>query len=500
VAGPARGLIWYSPILLLAIFGAVWFWRRERLVFIFSLAMVVLYVLLYGKWYMWHGGYSWGPRFLVPIVPFLALLSGPALDSWFVRGKAGILGRIAISLLLLVSVAVQWLGMLVPFGLVQDWLDANVKPLYAPETFTRLGYSPLVLQWQFLTRDNIHLAWVRAMRADASGWWAPLLLLLTLGLFVIVLYRRALQHNPTEVLIRSRDGLYAVTLAVVLSILLSYYFPALTSGEMRQAARRIEQLERQGDALLNLTPARTQELANVYHGRLPVYGFAPQGTLEVVEEAWMARLRSDYTRLWALPGASLPEDSGWERNLRGEDFVLLDTRMSEPDGERLSLYAVSRAQSLIETGLGTVFGDPTLVEIGITEANGWIMLEGYALTPEVQPGEELLLALRWQSLQPVEYNYHVFVHLLNANDEKLAQRDGQPVQWMRPTSTWQPGEEIIDRYGLLLPPDLPVGSYTIAVGLYDPISGQRLPVSAGPRDYAIELGPVVVSSNPEAGS
>jgi hypothetical protein len=32
----------------------------------------------------------------------------------------------------------------------------------------------------------------------------------------------------------------------------------------------------------------------------------------------------------------------------------------------------------------------------------------------------------------------------------------------------------------------------VAVGLYDPVSGQRLPVSAGPRDYAIEIGPIQV--------
>ena len=89
---------------------------------------------------------------------------------------------------------------------------------------------------------------------------------------------------------------------------------------------------------------------------------------------------------------------------------------------------------------------------------------------------------------------------MNADNEKLAQRDGQPVQWMRPTSTWQPGERITDRYGMLLPDDLPVGSYTIAVGLYDPVSGQRLPVSAGPRDYAIELGPISVVQNGRATS
>ena len=75
--------------------------------------------------------------------------------------KAGIAGRLAIMLLLLISAGVQWLGMLVPFGLVQDWLDANVQPLFAPETFVRIDYSPLLLQWQFLTPDNIHLAWYR---------------------------------------------------------------------------------------------------------------------------------------------------------------------------------------------------------------------------------------------------------------------------------------------------------------------------------------------------
>jgi hypothetical protein len=95
-------------------------------------------------------------------------------------------------------------------------------------------------------------------------------------------------------------------------------------------------------------------------------------------------------------------------------------------------------------------------------------------------------------LRPVTGNYQVFVHLLDAQGNKVAQRDGQPVQWLRPTSTWQPGEELADRYGLWLPETFPTGSYTVAVGLYDPVTGQRLPVSAGPASYAIELGPIEV--------
>ena len=216
----------------------------------------------------------------------------------------------------------------------------------------------------------------------------------------------------------------------------------------------------------------------------------------ILDQAWLRQLQNEYVRLWIVPDSSLPEKSGWERALRFDDFLLIDTRMSEPDGQRLALYALTNAQLLPETGVGTIFGDPALIESGVNEDNGWIRLQGYALTPDTYPGGELLLALRWESLDSVDDNYHVFVHLLNSNNDKLAQRDGQPVQWMRPTSTWQPGEELVDRYGLLLPADLPIGSYTIAVGLYNPESGQRLPVSAGPRDYAIELGPILVTPGP----
>ncbi len=360
LAGPARGLIWYSPILLLAIPGSRWFWRNERLVLIFSLTLAAIYVLFYGKWYMWHGGYSWGPRFLVPVVPFLALLGGPALDAWLVRGKAGWLGRLAIVLLFAISAAVQWLGMLVPFGLAQDWLDTHVQPLFAPETFTRLEYSPLALQWQFLTAENIHFAWARSLHADTGGWAMLLLLLLTLGLFAVLLYRRAARSDAASTYMRPRDGLYGATLVVVMLVLLVFSYTGATHAEIRQAAQRIEQHSRRGDAIVLLAPEHTQDFANVYHGGLPVYGFAPLDALDAPARAWLERLHGEFSRLWLLPGIELPEESAWERDLRGEDFLLVDTRMSEPDGERLSLYAVSEARSLVEAGLGTVFGDPAL--------------------------------------------------------------------------------------------------------------------------------------------
>lgn len=492
IAGPARGIIWYSPVLLLAIPSAKLFWRQARDIFIFSVAISLLYVLLYGKWYMWHGGYSWGPRFLAPILPFLALLTGPALERVIVHRAGGVLARVGVWLLVLLSVAIQWLGLLIPYGLVQDYLAANFTPLFADETFTRIDLSPLVLQWRYLQPENIHLAWWHGGKLD---WIALLMPLAAVALGAFWLLRQLLQKEA-EVEVDGWFNSASTLILTVLTLAILYYAnTTLSNPELTRAATRIWQDEVAGDAILLLRPEKSQAFANVYHGKLPVYGFFSQGNLNEENFEWLGRLRQEYSRLWVLPDDLLPHESGWERWLRGEDFLLLDTRMVEPDGQRLALYATVAHRTLEEAGLGTIFGDPELASSGINSSNGWIRLEGYALSPETTPGGELLLALRWESLRPMDKDYQVFVHLLNANNEKLAQRDGQPVQWLRPTSTWQPGEKIIDRYGMLLPDDLPSGSYTIAVGLYDPVSGQRLPISAGPRDYAIELGPIVVRAD-----
>jgi hypothetical protein len=488
--GPARGFFWYSPILLLAIPGAIWFWRNQRQIFWLTLAVSAVYVLTYGKWYMWHGGYSWGPRFLLPLTPFMALFSGPAW-AWLMRGKlAGWVGKALAVVLIIISVAVQWLGLLIPFSLVQDWLAQAVTPLFAPEPFVRLQYSPLLLQWRFLTPENIHLAWWRSsLQLGRPDWLGVLMPLSALLVGFVLLWRQPRAPRVASVSGAPGNWIYTGGLLLIMLAILTYYLPFLSSADNRAIAQRIQAMEERDDVILHLQPEQTQQFANAYHGNLPTYGLLPQNELDDSNQAWLTRLSTENRRLWVIPNYTPPEQSGWERALRTDDYLLVDSHPAGQGGDRLALYALEEAYSLTETGLGTVFGDPDS-DVPVTEENGWIRLEGYSVTPTVEPGGELLLALVWRSLQPVDYDYHVFVHLLDASGAKLDQRDGQPVQWMRPTSTWQAGEEIVDRYGLLLPADLPVGSYAIVVGLYDPVSGQRLPVSAGPGDYAIEIGPI----------
>jgi hypothetical protein len=92
-------------------------------------------------------------------------------------------------------------------------------------------------------------------------------------------------------------------------------------------------------------------------------------------------------------------------------------------------------------------------------------------------------------LQDVGQRLKASAQLLDAANQVLAQRDGEPVGGARPTDTWRAGEQIADNYALPLPLGAPPGEYRLVVALYDAQSGQRLQHAGGD---AVELGSVMV--------
>lgn len=105
-----------------------------------------------------------------------------------------------------------------------------------------------------------------------------------------------------------------------------------------------------------------------------------------------------------------------------------------------------------------------------------IELAGYTLVPyAILPGEMVRLTLYWRALDKGVKSYKVFVHVIGAEGQLLAQQDGVPVGWTIPTDTWVKDEIIADEYSLPISPDARPGVYTLGVGMYDPDTGERLP-------------------------
>ncbi|MEZ4583916.1 MAG: hypothetical protein R3A10_20150 [Caldilineaceae bacterium] len=286
------------------------------------------------------------------------------------------------------------------------------------------------MQWQFLTPDAIHLAWWQATHGQARRLAGPA------GAAGRHGHRRAAAApsvatgRRSAVAEPSRNWLYgrADGHRAGHSHLLS-----AVSQRRRQPRRHGRDCHGRAEGRRRPPPdpEQTQQFANVYHGRLPTLGLFAQDELDAGNQEWLARIRRDYRRVWVVPDYAAPAQSGWERTLRTEDFTLLDTRPAGSEGRRVALYAMTDAYALTQVGLGTVFGDPAQ-DGPVTAQNGWFRLDGYAVTDNVTVGDALLLSLAWRSLQPVDYDYQVFVHLLDAQGHKVAQRDGQPVQWLRP--------------------------------------------------------------------
>lgn len=225
---------------------------------------------------------------------------------------------------------------------------------------------------------------------------------------------------------------------------------------------------------------------------LATYVGALRADPELEEAHW--RLAQVYSQ------AGLPlEGTDWYRRaLVFEELGLLERAARELEvglaGEVLGarsdplarLLAIYRRQgelgkaAELERRLGAEFTPPTPAQ---ARFGGAIRLLGYGLTPrEPAAGETVELQYYWEALKPHGADLAVFVHFVLDGKVRF-QQDHEPLLGGYPTSRWQEGERVRERYAVQLPADLPPGEYEIRVGLWNPRTGKRLPVteSALPR-------------------
>jgi hypothetical protein len=191
-----RSLFLYSPLGLLALLGARNFLKNApaESALIAGTALPVLFA--YAKWWAWHGGWEWGSRFFLFLIPLLMWLSSPAwrwIHQKLTPPPMRWTYRMLFALLFAVSVYVQVLGVSIHpaayWGLAARELTVLEYPVYKeseweirddmPLAHFVPEFSPLAahhwLIWATWNRSRLD---DRALAANApwislNAKWAP---------------------------------------------------------------------------------------------------------------------------------------------------------------------------------------------------------------------------------------------------------------------------------------------------------------------------------------
>jgi hypothetical protein len=481
---PGKGLVFYSPTLLLALPGLPALWRRERAATGFVLGLLLAYLGLYSAHELWYGGLCWGPRFLVPLIPLLTIPIAELLSSrrrWVLAGVAGFL---------IVSFVVQ-------AGVsTVDWTvhyDRALAEHPQPETGVWLDPRslPQAPVWGTLRTwgtERLDLLWAHAQPDGTLTCHTALMvsLGLSLGASLAALIWTLCGWRGTAVV----SAISVVVLAVGAFSLLTQA-PTATAG---YPGIRIDEMRGVAELLNRSTAPRTVvTVSNEFHfylvknylkGRFVHYWYSP-AQREEFDALLSPPLESD--RLWlTVDRVHLEQDQS------GHDLEIWLMRQAyRADADWVGGYQVIRF---------LLPGDPPPWQEADHCWQDGIALEGYAFDPVVAPGGPLRFEFRFRRVDEIQGHYFWFVHLIAPDGRSLDGPDGEPLFGAAPTFTWAEGEVIHDRRAFYLPTGWPPGEYAIEVGFHG-IDG-RLPLSSGPGD-ALRLGTVQVVARgqlPHSGS
>lgn len=139
---PGKSVLLYTPWLVAAALGLALAWRRHRGLVALTGALWVSYVAFHAPYEYWTGGWNWGARFLVPLLPLSTLGLAALWESPNVRGA-----RPLVLLLLGVGIVVQVPAVLVSHSRYLVDLSETAGPRWYDRSLYEPNLSPAIQQW-----------------------------------------------------------------------------------------------------------------------------------------------------------------------------------------------------------------------------------------------------------------------------------------------------------------------------------------------------------------
>ncbi len=431
-------------------------------------ALVTVELLLYSSWTVWWGGFTLGPRYLLPLMPLMIVGLAPILDLLFVPKRSRLIYLVVG--LFAFSVAMQALFATSDYSQYEDQVSSrlnfqllNARALTDVVQAIRLDYwTPLGLI-ETIHPFPFNLAWLDSSGIHAASFLTAALAVLISGVGLGVGVRA--KATAGRAIAWWWPALSVLAIAIAFTVGLHDYASRVRASNAMpvEPLLFIEERASNGDAVIFVAPEKRFDFLNVYHSRLPIYGLSRDSTaLSPVNASGLMLAFQTHSRVWVLFDGIPPADplNPAERWLAQNAYPAEDHWIGS-----------------IRVGL---FGRGMSLDAACTLPTKWV--NGIALVgcryPSVIDSHVGVIPLDLDMIAEAQVNgnYSVFVHL-DADGSLVAQHDSIPGAGYFPTYTWRTNVPVAVKFGVALPANLPAGEYKIALGMVDLATGHRVPIN-----------------------
>ena len=163
LASPGKGLIFYFPVVILLPLALKYMYRQNRWLFFLIIYIVLVHWLYFGSLddtesRFWSGAIAWGPRYLVPVLPFITLAFGTLLARF---RQSRLLLKASVLTVCIAGFIVNIPGILVwsEYGTIyaSDREGLSADPGSMEAVTWDPNHSPIISHIRALMDDYIHL-------------------------------------------------------------------------------------------------------------------------------------------------------------------------------------------------------------------------------------------------------------------------------------------------------------------------------------------------------
>jgi hypothetical protein len=195
---PTRSVFLYSLPLIGAL--VVWprFFRENKRTAALFLGTSAVFLLIYSKWFGWHGGYAWGPRYLVPVTGFLLIPFGYLIEDF---SRLRRIGKLSVVALCVAGFFIQLLPtVLLPVEsyvkVLEDYggLPNELMILFLPQACSVVVQARLLKTIGSLADTDLYFL----KHLDSGGHLLAMCIFIVLLVITGILLIRALQRSAND--------------------------------------------------------------------------------------------------------------------------------------------------------------------------------------------------------------------------------------------------------------------------------------------------------------